>query len=62
MGEGKRRKPRLFSFPFPSSPAGFLFALSSSPYDTKRPLRRREVTKCPQAKLEDGENTNLGAF
>ena len=25
MGGGKRRKPRLFSFPFPSSPADFLF-------------------------------------
>ena len=62
MGGGKRREPRHFSFPFPSFPAGFLFALSSPPYDTKRPLRRREVSKCPQVKLEDGENTNLGAF
>ena len=25
MGGRKKREPRLFSFPFPSSPAGFLF-------------------------------------
>ena len=43
-------------------PRAFFFALSSPPYDTKRPLRRRELSKCPQLKLEDGEYTNLVAF
>ena len=28
MGRGKRREPPLFSFPFPSFPAGFHFSLS----------------------------------
>lgn len=62
MRGGKRREHRLFSFPSPSSPAGFLFALSSPPHDTKGPLQRREVTKCPQVKLEDEELQTSGHF
>ena len=44
MGRGK--KPRFFSFPFPLSPACLLFPFLQPPYDTKRPLRRRERMSC----------------
>ena len=42
MGKGKRRES-LLSFPFPSLPARFLFLSPQPPYDTKRPLWRRET-------------------
>ena len=42
MGRGKRRKP-FFSLPLPISPQRSLFLSPQSPYNTKRPLRRREV-------------------
>ena len=44
--DGEREKPGFFSFPFPLSPARFLFPFLQPPYDTKRPLRKRERTSC----------------
>ena len=44
MGRGKRRE--LFLFPLcHRSPRAFFFPLSSPPYDTKMPLRRRELER-----------------
>ena len=45
MGRGKRREPllSLLTFHFPSCP-GSLFLSPQPPYNTKRPLRRREVS------------------
>ena len=42
MGRGKRRKP-FFSLPLPIGPQRSLFLSPQSRYNTKRPLRRREV-------------------
>ena len=42
MGRGKRRKS-LLSFPNPSPSVRFLSLPPQPPYDTKRPLRRREI-------------------
>ena len=42
MGKGKRRES-LLSFSFPSLSARFLFLSPQPPYDTKRPLWRRET-------------------
>ena len=43
MGRGKRRE--VFLFPLPIVPRALSFPLSSPPYDTKRPLRRRELER-----------------
>ena len=43
MGREKRREPTsLPLFPLPIVPRALIFPSSQSPYDTKRPLRRRE--------------------
>ena len=54
MERGKRREPgpRFISFPFPSSPTRFLFHSPQPPYDTKRPLRRRQDDPARQPALE----------
>ena len=42
-GKRKSREPLLLSLLFPSSFARFLFPSSQPPYDTKGPLRRKEI-------------------
>ena len=44
MGRGKWQalRPRFLSFPFPSSPARFLFPSPQPPSDTKRPQQKKE--------------------
>ena len=42
IGREKRRKP-FFSLPLPIGPQRSLFLSPQSRYNTKRPLRRREV-------------------
>ena len=44
-GKRKSREPLLLSLLFPSSFARFLFPSSQPPYDTKGPLRRKEILR-----------------